>query len=75
VGLRRVRGTTLEVRPRQERRDDFASLADLEEDARLLFEYASRLDKLLGNDWIIARLPGPFRLREGATAAALPNPS
>jgi hypothetical protein len=52
-----------------------ASLADLEEDARLLFEYASRLDKLLGNDWIIARLPGPFRLREGATAAALPNPS
>lgn len=51
-----------------------ATLADLEEDIRLLFEYARRLDQLLGNDWIIARLPGPFQLRQGATAAPLPNP-
>jgi hypothetical protein len=51
-----------------------ASLIDLEEDARLLFEYARRLDELLGNDWIIGRLPGPFRLREGAAAASLPSP-
>ena len=52
-----------------------ASLVDLEDDARLLFEFARRLDELLGNDWIIARLPGPFRLREGATAAPLPSPN
>lgn len=52
-----------------------ASLADLEEDARLLFEYARRLDELLENDWIITRLPGPFRLRPGVTAAPLPSPN
>jgi hypothetical protein len=50
-----------------------ASLSDLDDDARLLFEYARRLDELLGNDWIIARLPGPFALRDGATAAPLPR--
>lgn len=50
-----------------------ASLADLEEDARLLFEYAQRLDELLENDWLIARLPGPFRLRDGAKAEPVPS--
>ena len=33
-----------------------ASVDDLDEDARLLFDYAQRLDSLLGADWIIARL-------------------
>lgn len=50
-----------------------ASLSDLDDDARLLFEHARRLDELLGNDWIIVRLPGPFALRDGATAAPLPR--
>jgi hypothetical protein len=34
-----------------------ATLEDVAEDADLLFEYAERLDALLGADWIIARLP------------------
>jgi hypothetical protein len=34
-----------------------AELSDLEEDAALLFEYAWRLDELLGPDWPIAMLP------------------
>ena len=34
-----------------------ATLDDLTEDADLLFEYAEKLDVLLGSDWIIARLP------------------
>ena len=34
-----------------------AELTDLEEDATLLFEYAWRLDELLGPDWPIAMLP------------------
>jgi len=51
-------------RSRFNRRSDgktiLAELSDLDEDARLLFEYAEYLDGLLGNDWIIGRLPGPF---------------
>jgi hypothetical protein len=50
-----------------------ASLGDLDEDARLLFEYANRLDRLLGTDWVIARLPGAFQARAGATSAPLPG--
>jgi hypothetical protein len=52
-----------------------ASLADLEEDARLLSEYAYRLDSLLGKDWMMARLPGPFRLRKNATSLPLQQSS
>jgi hypothetical protein len=43
---RRTDGTTID-----------ATLVDVGEDADLLFEYAERLDALLGSDWIIARLP------------------
>jgi len=49
-----------------------ASLKDLDEDAQLLFEYAERLDSLLGNDWMMARLPGPFKPRAGVTPSELP---
>ena len=48
-----------------------ASLADLDEDARLLGEYADGLDRLLGKDWMMARLPGPFKLQKNATSAPL----
>ncbi len=48
-----------------------ATLTDLDEDARLLSDYALRLDELLGNDWMIARLPGPFRVRDGVTVSPL----
>jgi hypothetical protein len=34
-------------------------MEDLEEDAELLFEYADRLDHLLGEEWPRAMLPGP----------------
>lgn len=50
------------------------SWRELVEDARLLGEYADRLDRLLGNDWIIARLPGPMTLRSGAHAANQEQP-
>lgn len=47
-------------RSRFHRRTDgsliLASLTDLKEDCRLLFEYAERLDALLGTDWPMARL-------------------
>lgn len=36
----------------------FSSLEDLEDDAYVLFEYARRLDDLLGEDWPRAMLPG-----------------
>jgi hypothetical protein len=49
-----------------------SSLNDLDEDARLLTEYADRLDAFLGNDWIIARLPGPCHFRSGVSSSALP---
>lgn len=52
-----------------------ASLADLDEDAQLLFEYAERLDRLLGKDWMVARLPGPFKLRRNVTSSPLPHSS
>lgn len=52
-----------------------ATLADLEEDARFLSEYADRLDTLLGNDWMMGRLPGPFRLRKNVTSMPLQQPS
>lgn len=52
-----------------------ASLADLVEDARLLGEYAVRLDGLLGNDWMIARLPGPVTVRPDASASRLDSAS
>lgn len=52
-----------------------AELADLDEDSRLLFEYADRLDLLLANDWVIARLPGPFILRPGTSVVTPPHPS
>jgi hypothetical protein len=35
------------------------ALEDLEEDAALIFEYARRLDELLGEDWPRAMLPAP----------------
>ncbi len=50
-----------------------ASLTDLDEDVSLLTEYAERLDRLLGNDWIIARLPGPVRVRRDVTFSPLPH--
>jgi hypothetical protein len=63
-------------RSRFERRSNgktiLATLDDLDQDAELLTEYAHRLDALLGNDWMIARLPGPFKLRTGVSAAPLP---
>lgn len=40
-----------------------ATLDDVAEDAHLIFEYAQRLDELLGYDWMILRLEGPFRAR------------
>jgi len=49
-----------------------SSLNDLDKDARLLTEYADRLDALLGDDWIIARLPGPCHFRLGVSSSALP---
>lgn len=52
-----------------------ASLTDLDEDASLLAEYADRLDSLLENDWMLARLPGPVSLRPNATVSSLPPPS
>ena len=45
-----------------------ASLSDLDNDALLLYEYAKRLDDLLGNDWMMARLPGPFERRADTTS-------
>jgi hypothetical protein len=33
------------------------SLEDLDEDADILFEYARRLDDLVGEDWARAMLP------------------
>ncbi|MEU6245108.1 hypothetical protein [Streptomyces sp. NPDC047024] len=49
------------IRSRFYRGTDGANLVctfeDLEEDARLLFEYAQKLDLLLGADWPQARLP------------------
>ncbi|MFD9327752.1 hypothetical protein [Streptomyces sp. NPDC060065] len=49
------------MRSRFFRRQDGANIVgtfeDLEEDARLLFEYAEKLDLLLGADWPQARLP------------------
>jgi len=51
------------VRSRFHRRQDgqmmVGSMEDLEEDAGLLFEYADRLDDLLGEDWPRAMLPVP----------------
>jgi hypothetical protein len=41
-----------------------ATLDDVAEDARLIFEYAQRLDGLLGYDWMILRLEGPIRGRD-----------
>ena len=43
---RRTNGTTIN-----------ATLDDLSRDAELLFEYAEKLDGLLGSEWMIARLP------------------
>jgi hypothetical protein len=49
------------VRSRFRRKEDGASIigsmAGLEEDAELLFQYARRLDDLLGEDWPHAMLP------------------
>jgi len=52
----------------------WGSLTDLDEDALLLAEYAERLDSLLGNDWMLARLAGPVHLLPNATASPLPPP-
>ncbi|MGW0915929.1 hypothetical protein ACWD1Z_29875 [Streptomyces sp. NPDC002784] len=49
------------IRSRFFRKQDGTNIActfeDLEDDAQLLFEYAHRLDSLLGADWPQARLP------------------
>ncbi|MGW5610202.1 hypothetical protein ACWEWI_29765 [Streptomyces sp. NPDC003753] len=49
------------IRSRFFRKQDGANIIctfeDLEEDARLLFDYAEKLDHLLGADWPQARLP------------------
>jgi hypothetical protein len=51
------------VRSRFHRRQDGAtmigSFEDLDEDAEVLFEYARRLDGLVGEDWARAMLPMP----------------
>jgi hypothetical protein len=56
------------VRSRFHRRQDgevmFGSIEDLEEDAELLFEYANRLDDLLGEDWPRAMLAAPEPIEE-----------
>jgi hypothetical protein len=48
-----------------------STLSDLGEDAALLSHFAGELDSLLGNDWIIARLPGPHLVRPGVAASTL----
>ena len=62
-------------RSRFERRSNgktiLATLADLDRDAELITDYARRLDRLLGNDWMIARLPGPFKPRSGVASSPL----
>jgi hypothetical protein len=40
-----------------------ATLDDVAEDAGLIFEYANRLDELIGYEWMTLRLEGPFRPR------------
>jgi hypothetical protein len=56
------------VRSRFHRRQNgqtmIGSMEELEEDAELLFEYADRLDDLLGEDWPRAMLPGPQAAQE-----------